>query len=124
MTTAEQWEHLARDANAAAVKAMAEADALRAELAALRAADGQEKPNGALAFEDIACAACGAVGEFHHIPATPVGGQAEPSDAQIEAAYSVGYAAMRYDSATWFDSLRKAVPDMLRAAAAVSGEQP
>ena len=62
-------------------------------------------------------------------PAAPVGGQAEPSDAQIEAAYSVGYAAMRYDSATWFDSLRKAVPDMLRAAAAgvaaaaVSGEQ-
>ena len=33
MTTAEQWERLARDANAAAVKAMAEADRLRAELA-------------------------------------------------------------------------------------------
>jgi hypothetical protein len=42
VTTAEQWERLARDANAAAVKAMAEADRLRAELAALRAAGGQE----------------------------------------------------------------------------------
>lgn len=40
MTTAEQWKRLALAAAAAAVKAMAEADRLRAELAALRAAGG------------------------------------------------------------------------------------
>ena len=40
MTTIEQWEKMTYEANAAAVKAMAEADRLRAELAALRAAGG------------------------------------------------------------------------------------
>lgn len=106
-----------------------------ARLSAIAAAPvgGQEKPNDALAFEDIACAACGAVGEFHHIPAAPVGGQAEPSDAEWgvrqQPSGSVTVASGPRSAQAIARNRGRGAEAVTRhvtpwAAAAVSGEQP
>jgi hypothetical protein len=47
------------------------------------------------------------VGEFHHIPAAPVGGQAEPSDAQIDALFADAIAAQKRPE---WQSYRRARP--------------